>query len=455
MHQAGLAELNAARATVGVEVFRFFHGTSWDTAQQILLEGFKPSQEGCLGPGIYVARYDKAEKFAKQFTRHGGKVGGLVELLVEVKRPKFVEINRFRNDSSWRDEGYDACRANRTTASEHMEWCIADRTQVKVIKITPIRCDGDMSGAAVAPEDEEHELERHAADLEAKIRDDQKKVDLIRSWISGIKQKREQERAEKERQEKEKREEEEREQARKLQEEAQIMAIALQAAEKKLVNEKRRARGERMTYWLHDNEHVSKIWCGDTTACVAMGCAGDADSAACTAMLYDDSGHAWTSGMPTLLHNKLNGRGARKKPWPVYLAMGSLNRYYLQFENGSYEWVASDLFEEKTLAMENIKTVAFGTNFDSFFILSEGGGYSWQGIPEAMNQGMNSNKYRKKIIDDVSLGPDGEWFVRWKDGSWKGGGYSDNISDKLDELKQHSIKKILFGPSESWFVRYT
>jgi hypothetical protein len=95
---AGQAELDAARQHVGGgEVFRFFHGTSWETAQQILREGFKPSQDGCLGLGIYVARRDKAEKFAKQFTRHGGKVGGVVEVLVKVKNPKFVQTN----DSLW------------------------------------------------------------------------------------------------------------------------------------------------------------------------------------------------------------------------------------------------------------------------------------------------------------------------------------------------------------------
>jgi hypothetical protein len=155
--QTGLAELNAAQETRGgAKVYRFYHGTSWETALQIQAEGFKPSQEGCLGPGVYVARKEKAEKFAKDGTWHGGRMGGLVELLVEVKNPKFVEINRVWNDSSWRDEGFDACRADRTTRSENMEWCIADRTQVTVLQIYQVQCnglaDGGMSGAAVAEE---------------------------------------------------------------------------------------------------------------------------------------------------------------------------------------------------------------------------------------------------------------------------------------------------------------
>jgi hypothetical protein len=464
----GQAELDAARQQVGGEIFRFFHGTSWETAQQILREGFKPSQDGCLGQGVYVARRDKAEKFAKQFTRHGGKVGGILEVLVEVKNPKFVQTNH----SSWRDEGYDACRADRTTESEHMEWCIADCSQVTVVRIDPIRCDGDMSGVAVPSEDEEIALEKHATDLEAKICDEQKKVNLMRSWIKDIKRKRKVAlfiaRAEKEKQEKEKREEGERQEKAKNEAEEREQTRKRKESAQKVQTMKRRARGEKMTFCLQNNEEVEAMWCSKSTACVAMGCAGHADAPnaeGCTVMFYDNGSHAWTSGMPKLLHNKLNGRGDRKKPWPVYLAMGSEDRYYLEFEDGASEWSpASTLtaFGEKIHTMTSaIKTVAFGDgdHGHSFCILTQGGGYSMDGVPEAMVQGMNSNKYSKKQVDDVSLGPEGEWFVRWTDGTWKSGGCPTDLDNKLDKLKRTghgcSVKKVLFGPSQSWFLRYT
>ena len=79
----GSLELNDARlgGSRG-ERYKFFHGTSWEGAQQIQREGFRPSADGCLGPGVYVARREKAERFARDLfqgagaPRHGKYVGG-------------------------------------------------------------------------------------------------------------------------------------------------------------------------------------------------------------------------------------------------------------------------------------------------------------------------------------------------------------------------------------------
>ena len=73
---AGQEELNSARSE-GSQ-YKFFHGTSWDNALNIQRNGFKISTTGCLGPGVYVARRPKAERFAKDYRRHEGNVGGSV-----------------------------------------------------------------------------------------------------------------------------------------------------------------------------------------------------------------------------------------------------------------------------------------------------------------------------------------------------------------------------------------
>ena len=57
---------------------RFFHGTSWSRAKRIMTHGFSESSEGCLGPGIYVARLDKALRFARDRGRHGEAYGGSI-----------------------------------------------------------------------------------------------------------------------------------------------------------------------------------------------------------------------------------------------------------------------------------------------------------------------------------------------------------------------------------------
>jgi len=79
---------------------------------------------------VYVARKDKATKFGHNTARHGGEPA-LVECLITYSRPKFVT----GNDDEWQREGYDACRADRTSASQHMEWCVKDPSQVTVLHI--------------------------------------------------------------------------------------------------------------------------------------------------------------------------------------------------------------------------------------------------------------------------------------------------------------------------------
>ena len=114
---------------------KFFHGTTWDKAMAISNKGFVPSESGCLGRGVYVAREDKARRFAAQRAQEtGATFGGLVELLVSVRNPKYV----ITNDYVWQNAGYDACRAERTSASTNMEWCILSPNQIEVITVTAV-----------------------------------------------------------------------------------------------------------------------------------------------------------------------------------------------------------------------------------------------------------------------------------------------------------------------------
>jgi len=122
-----------------VEEHTLYHGTSWEVAQIIKREGFKPSVGGCLGAGTYVARADKASRFAATCSRHGGDAGAVVEVRITFARAKYVRYN----DSTWQAEGFDACRAERTSASEHPEWCLKSPSQVVVKEIRKVHCGVD------------------------------------------------------------------------------------------------------------------------------------------------------------------------------------------------------------------------------------------------------------------------------------------------------------------------
>ena len=116
------------------ERLKFYHGTTWARAQRIQQDGWIPSDTGCLGRGIYVAREDKARKFAENTARHGSATGGLITVIVTFRNAKYVRSN----DTSWRHEGHDACRADSTSASTNMEWCFKEDRQVTVVGLEKI-----------------------------------------------------------------------------------------------------------------------------------------------------------------------------------------------------------------------------------------------------------------------------------------------------------------------------
>ena len=134
-----LSRLQVARTLVAADdqrtgewprELRFYHGTSRANAEAILHDGFQQDfsrDVSCLGRGVYVGRPDKALRFARNKAWHGGDEGALLEVLVSIARPKFVS----EDDLGWQAEGYDACRADHTSRSNHMEWCIADPAACK------------------------------------------------------------------------------------------------------------------------------------------------------------------------------------------------------------------------------------------------------------------------------------------------------------------------------------
>ena len=82
-----------------------------------------------------MAREDKARRFAvTRAKEEGDRYGGLVELLVTIRDPKYTMYN----DYGWQDEGYDACRAERTSSSQSIEWCVKSADQIKVVRVSEV-----------------------------------------------------------------------------------------------------------------------------------------------------------------------------------------------------------------------------------------------------------------------------------------------------------------------------
>ncbi len=106
---------NSYNSSVTVEQY---HGTSVSAAQSILSSGFQQSSSGQLGRGVYLAREDKAERFARD---RGGSGGVVLRCQFTASNPKYVSNSS--RAGNWAAEGHDAVRADDTAMSTNMEWC--------------------------------------------------------------------------------------------------------------------------------------------------------------------------------------------------------------------------------------------------------------------------------------------------------------------------------------------
>jgi hypothetical protein len=133
-------------------------------------------------------------------------------------------------------------------------------------------------------------------------------------------------------------------------------------------------------------------------------------------MLYENGGCAFTANLPKLLYNKLNGR-QKSLPNPAYVALGSQNRYYIKFKDGKYEWVGCEEMTQTLQQIRNVRTVAFGDQWDSYFIVYSDGDYAYSNIPGSLRNLLTSRNDRCDLECD-SLGPSGKYYLRTKNGRY-------------------------------------
>lgn len=175
--------------------------------------------------------------------------------------------------------------------------------------------------------------------------------------------------------------------------------------------------------------------------------------------LYGNGGVAYTPGVPKPLYNKLkalktNATATR----PSYVAIGTRDRYYVSFLNGTYDWKGpKSLGQALKKVRSPPRSIAFGASYDTYFIVYYDGSWEYQGrsIPAELVGKLKDRAERPDLVC-VTLGPKGEWFLRTENGRlWWGG-----IGDGLDELIQSLLDTdrylnfVDFGEGNSHFVSY-
>ena len=92
----------------------------------------------------------------------------------------------------------------------------------------------------------------------------------------------------------------------------------------------------------------------------------------------------------------------------------------------------------------------FQSRLDSFFVLFKNGRYEWSCVVDRVLSYRGRNRSAPKF---VSLGPNGEYFIRLEDGRMWWGGMSD-VGNKRTRKLGNELKSLSFGDHYSWFARY-
>jgi hypothetical protein len=179
-----------------------------------------------------------------------------------------------------------------------------------------------------------------------------------------------------------------------------------------------------------------------------------------TVFLYGHGGVAYTPHIPRSLYYKLSQmRSSPAKVRPCYVSLGTRDRYFVSFHDGTHAFKGPKGLERELKKMKNPPlSVAFGNTWDTFFIVLSDGSWRFQGrgIPAGLERKLSEREDCPDLVC-VTLGPDGDaWFMKAENGQMWWGGISDELDENIQELLTtgNFLNFLDFGEDGSYFVSY-
>ena len=178
-----------------------------------------------------------------------------------------------------------------------------------------------------------------------------------------------------------------------------------------------------------------------------------------TVFLYGNGGVAYTPNIPRALYHRLSQLRHSKvhANRPCYVSLGTRERYFVAFHDGSFSYKGpKGLDKELRKLTTPPTTVAFGSSYDTYVIVFADGTHKCGGkhAPSELQEHLRNNATSWSC---VTLGPEGEWFVRSQhDGRVGWGGVSEELDQAIRELlaADHSLNFLDFGENGSYFISY-
>lgn len=200
-----------------------------------------------------------------------------------------------------------------------------------------------------------------------------------------------------------------------------------------------------------------------------------------TVFLYGNGGVAYTPAIPKALYQKLRQlRSSSFSSRPCFVALGTRDRYYVSFNDGSGDWKGSSSLDKmlKKRVSKNTgggsssssgkrtdgasgesllpRSVAFGATYDTFFVVFNDGSWEYQGrsIPKSLEKKLRERDDAADLVI-CNLGPNGEWFLKAENGKMWWSGISPELDSVLKKITRKGyLHNMDFGENGSYFVSY-
>lgn len=101
---AGVQFLGVSEPISG-NMYVMYHGTSSQSAQSILSQGFSQSADGMLGPGVYLSR--SLEKASRYPIKHPEWDRVVIKVWVNVGKVIIINHQKHPMQKTWYNHGYD------------------------------------------------------------------------------------------------------------------------------------------------------------------------------------------------------------------------------------------------------------------------------------------------------------------------------------------------------------